>query len=441
MNEEQIRLILEVTGTGTIEEAINKLQGMKRAGQEVAQTYEVLGQTYEVAERQVESATDAAVRAAMEQTQAQRALSLALEETSGDMKALETSTVSTHTATGDMGRGILQASYAVQDFTSVLAGGQGLTKALGAVQNNIPVLLTGLGMGSGMAGAISLVSVGVGALIPLLGSLATAENEATKAIDAFNAAAARGESNRRKRALARLDKQIADLEDKEDAEGGLGPADQLNLNRLRQASQAAHQEIDYDEAMAKGAAERSSRQQALDDAKAEAEILANDPDQQYMERHRAAREKRNAAIRQDNEAQARRKRVEKNLDRVTNSAVDAELDAERLAEHTARLEAQAQKAQDRVDAKTEKTAPLRQAEAYVRQTANMMGEPLSAEQVAEAAKETLRAMQANINRDTAAIGAISGVVLRAKQMADKFDQQRMKWMQLGNFGNETRLGY
>lgn len=70
-----------------------------------------------------------------------------------------------HTAgsSGDFGRGMLQASYAVQDFTSVL-GTQGLGRALAAVQNNIPGLLMALGPGAGVAGAVSVITVGAGLL-------------------------------------------------------------------------------------------------------------------------------------------------------------------------------------------------------------------------------------------------------------------------------------
>jgi hypothetical protein len=69
------------------------------------------------------------------------------------------------------GGGILQASYAVQDFTSVLAGGQGLDRALSSVQNNIPGILMSLGASGGLAGVVSLVAVGIGALIPVVGKL------------------------------------------------------------------------------------------------------------------------------------------------------------------------------------------------------------------------------------------------------------------------------
>lgn len=112
---------------------------------------------------------------------AQRAMRRALEESEPVHKALETRVQSTATAHGNMGRGVLQASYAVQDFTSVLSGGGGFSRALGSVQNNIPVLLSGLGMSAGLAGAISLVSVGFGAAIPLLSSFIDMEDKAAEA--------------------------------------------------------------------------------------------------------------------------------------------------------------------------------------------------------------------------------------------------------------------
>jgi hypothetical protein len=72
---------------------------------------------------------------------------------------------------GRSGQGILGTSYAVQDFTSVLAGGQGLGRALASVQNNIPILVSSLGAGAGLAGVISIVSVGIGLLIDNWGSI------------------------------------------------------------------------------------------------------------------------------------------------------------------------------------------------------------------------------------------------------------------------------
>jgi hypothetical protein len=71
-------------------------------------------------------------------------------------------------AGGNGGQGLLGASYAVQDFVSVLSGGGGLGRALGAVSNNVGPVLTALGAGSGLAGMVGLVFVGITALIPLI---------------------------------------------------------------------------------------------------------------------------------------------------------------------------------------------------------------------------------------------------------------------------------
>jgi hypothetical protein len=72
---------------------------------------------------------------------------------------------------GNSGQGLLGASYAVQDFVSVLSGGQGLTRALGAVTNNVGPVLSSFGAGAGMAGVIQLLFVGVTALIPVVQKL------------------------------------------------------------------------------------------------------------------------------------------------------------------------------------------------------------------------------------------------------------------------------
>jgi hypothetical protein len=73
---------------------------------------------------------------------------------------------------GQFGRGMVNASYAVQDFTSQL-GTRGLAGALGAIQNNIPQLLSSLGAGAGLAGVLSLASLGVGLLYENWDKIAT----------------------------------------------------------------------------------------------------------------------------------------------------------------------------------------------------------------------------------------------------------------------------
>jgi hypothetical protein len=97
------------------------------------------------------------------------------------LKQIQAQAKAAEKAHADFGRGIQSAAYAVQDFTSVLSGGQGLGRALGSIQNNIPQLLTTLGLGAGLAGVVSLVSVGVGLLIDNWDTLKAAfDGSATK---------------------------------------------------------------------------------------------------------------------------------------------------------------------------------------------------------------------------------------------------------------------
>ncbi len=94
-----------------------------------------------------------------------------LQNQLGQTKNLLNSLTGAPGSGGNPGQGILGASYAFQDFTSVLAGGQGFGRALGAVQNNIPMLISSLGGTAGVAGAVSVVAVAIGILIDNWGKL------------------------------------------------------------------------------------------------------------------------------------------------------------------------------------------------------------------------------------------------------------------------------
>lgn len=164
MDDETIRLILDMGGSAATVEAVRaKLEALRGSVHSTADTYGVLERQvgeYDVLERRVTETTRTAVQAEARQVDMLRALGLQVESAAvaaaGAGKALGKG--------GDFGRGVMSASFAVQDFTSVL-GTQGLGRALGAVQNNIPMLLASLGAGAGLAGTVSLVSIGVGLLI------------------------------------------------------------------------------------------------------------------------------------------------------------------------------------------------------------------------------------------------------------------------------------
>jgi hypothetical protein len=141
LTDEQFRLILDLSQSS---------KNVDELTQKIAQ----LGVTTERAAKLAEQAWNS------EQAAAQRAAA-ATAEASQEVQQMATRLGTS----GDFGRALLQGSYAVQDFTSQL-GTRGLAGAIGAIQNNIPLLLTNLGLSGGLAGVISIVSIGLAALIP-----------------------------------------------------------------------------------------------------------------------------------------------------------------------------------------------------------------------------------------------------------------------------------
>lgn len=210
MDDNQIRLVLDLLGQEKIGQAMETLRQFRGSMQDTYELEGKMGEGYELASQKIHTASveqaDALKFAKVNWEELERATSsnVAVQKQAGEaidttlanwnrhtgiMSAAGQATVETTRANGDLGRGVLQTSYAVQDFTSVLSGGGGFARALGSVQNNIPVLLTGLGLGAGLAGAVSLVSVGFAAAIPLIqqfaGESKEAAEEAKKAADAL----------------------------------------------------------------------------------------------------------------------------------------------------------------------------------------------------------------------------------------------------------------
>ena len=81
------------------------------------------------------------------------------------LESLKTKSKEAADSQAGLGRGALQASYAFQDFTSVLSGGGGFGRALSSIQNNIPILLSSLGLGAGLTGVVSVATVALGLFI------------------------------------------------------------------------------------------------------------------------------------------------------------------------------------------------------------------------------------------------------------------------------------
>ena len=170
MTDETIRLILDMGQSGAnVAQVRAELDKLKGSVQTTADTYDVLERQvgeYEVMERRVIETTQVVVQAQAIQGSVLEQLGIRFGTT-----AIAAGEVGQSMGkTGQFGRGIQQASYAVQDFTSVM-GTQGLGGAFRSIQNNIPIMLASLGAGQGLAGILSIVSVGVGLLIDNWGSL------------------------------------------------------------------------------------------------------------------------------------------------------------------------------------------------------------------------------------------------------------------------------
>ena len=175
INDEIIRLVLDLTKSAGSEETLNSLKKLRASVVEAAETYEVLERQvgeYEVLQRQVAATQNMVVTTIDKEVQFYRnliptvgLLNVRTDELGGSMGRL--------TGQNRMGgQGILGASYAVQDFTSQL-GNSGLAGGLRAVQNNIPQILMGLGAGAGLTGILSVLAVGLGLVIDNWEKIAT----------------------------------------------------------------------------------------------------------------------------------------------------------------------------------------------------------------------------------------------------------------------------
>lgn len=164
LDSETIRLLFDLGDSKqAVEDMTKHLDALKGSVHTTADTYQVLERQvgeYEVLERRVTEAVKTQVTVYDQ-------LNIDLNKHVDLYHVVTTEaakTGQTFSRQGAFGSGILSASYAVQDFTSVLST-QGLGRALGAIQNNIPILVASLGAGAGLAGAISIVSIGTGLLI------------------------------------------------------------------------------------------------------------------------------------------------------------------------------------------------------------------------------------------------------------------------------------
>jgi hypothetical protein len=147
MNDETIRLILDMGQSGkTVDEVRQKLDELGKTARKTADSYEVLTRqvgTYAIATDQVNTELDEEVQKATAAVAAQRALGRALQDT-GD--AAERAARSAFKP----GRAMLESGRVIQDFAQ---GG------LPGILNNIEGLTSALGLGAGLAGALTTVGV------------------------------------------------------------------------------------------------------------------------------------------------------------------------------------------------------------------------------------------------------------------------------------------
>lgn len=207
MADDRIQLILDLGASGkNAAEVRQELERLDAAAKSVGQTYEVLavsGHGYELGEERItlaqkratqameeaaaeanrlaiaeqtlaNEAIDKVTRAAIEQTQAQKAMNQLLAESTTRTSTAAVGMAKVGETGKAAGQGVLSASYAIQDFTAVLSNGGGFARALGSIQNNIPQLLFGLGAGAGLTGVVSAAAVAVGILIDNFGKLSAA---------------------------------------------------------------------------------------------------------------------------------------------------------------------------------------------------------------------------------------------------------------------------
>lgn len=173
------RLLLD-TGMSApeAERVARKIDEMGMAARKTADTYEVLSTvlarssgavgTYEIATDRMNVALDAQVRKAVEATQAKRALAMALDDMPHHTAVAAAGVDALTGKPGNVGFGIAGASYAVQDFITVVSMGGGWGRAMLSMANNVTPVVMSLGLGAGLAGAIGFVvtaaSAGVSSL-------------------------------------------------------------------------------------------------------------------------------------------------------------------------------------------------------------------------------------------------------------------------------------
>lgn len=428
MDDATIKLILDLGQSGKdVAQVRAELERLETASKDVANTYQVLaraGEGYLLVENEIEAATDRAVRSAVEQTQAQKALNQVLHETGPTAAA-------TSAGVKNIGNSALAASYAIQDFTSQL-GTRGLAGGLAAVQNNIPGILAGLGTGAGLAGAASIAAVGIGLLYEHWDKFAALLKEdvigqqiqkmkdlakATEEANAANEKAAKGVkgSDETQRGAA-FRKALADFGGGEKLLNELAPVGNHNrasyADAIAKALQGSENDIGYLTGVNKKFDESLKRPEQ-DRAIAE--------DEAENERRVAAREKRRKEqARLADELNAQGREGERAMDALAGK--NNEYEKFTLPPMTAEQRANARAGSQRIQ---EKLA----AGDFV-QAAQQQGYDPSQQEIAEAARSITASMHRGLSKDEAAAQAVAQVIQNQQALMMRTDAQQMQWQRL-----------
>lgn len=356
LDDEAIRLALEAAGIENVAEVTKgfadlrtEMVNTKGAGYELeTQTYDLVKGLDEEGQKNYDVATsmqemNKRMRERAEALQAVRDaidVEIQKEQELADTVAKNQRTLDAMAGSEEGGtglKGIAGGALKAEKAISSLASGHGLGRIGGMLESIMgPMGLPGVGL------AIGAIVYELEPAIPKIKAFFDAWEMGVKPLDDVTAAIerlnrAQGET-REKRALARIDSQIAKLEDKEDEQGWLAPDEKNKLFKLRDASQAAHREMEE-------SAERDRKSDA------EAKLVKKNLADQARQDERNAEDRQNAdAKAAHNQLDARRKRVEhaqrvedEGIIEQANEADRAEKDAARQAE-TARRQDQARAA-------------------------------------------------------------------------------------------------
>jgi hypothetical protein len=172
-SRDTVQLLIEILGQDGLDKLAQAAERASTSAKKAAGSYEVLDTvvnksvgvagTYEIATDRVNHELDEQVRKAIEATQAQKAMNMVMSEFGSVATAAAGS--GQH---GAGGRGIMGASYALQDFTSVLTGGGGLARALGSITNNFDQMAMAAGASVATAAKLSIGFTGLVALLPIV---------------------------------------------------------------------------------------------------------------------------------------------------------------------------------------------------------------------------------------------------------------------------------